>query len=531
MLTIPLLSHLVGALTILFLGIVVYFHDRKSISNRILFLHTLVINLWTLSNYFSITAPPDQALFWIRMVIFFAVPHVFLFFLFIYVFPNRDVKFKKAPAILYILALLVASSIAVSPYGFKAIQSPSDGLVIPIAGALMPIFGLIIVGMTALTVIILIRKFAKAYNFQKQQFGTIFAGLVLSYLLLIILVFLAVNIFEITDFVQFSPFFILPMILGAVYAIFKHQLLGVKVIVTEILTYAIFVILIFQVFLSEELVDGIIRLAILILFLPFGIYLIKSVLKEVEQRERLQKLTEKLDAKNQRLIELDQLKSEFLSFASHQVKSPMSVVKGFAQLIYDGTYGKVSDQVKETAKKIKDSADRMIALINNLLDLRKIEEGKMEYKFEDIDIVTLISSMVEEFKIIAKTKGLEMQFESDKPSIKIKADSEKIKQVIQNIIDNSIKYTPQGSIKVGVKDEGGKILISVVDTGRGMTKELLQNLFERFVRDENVKREIQGTGLGLYIAKEIVTAHHGEIWAESEGEGKGSQFFVRLRKE
>ena len=243
-------------------------------------------------------------------------------------------------------------------------------------------------------------------------------------------------------------------------------------------------------------------------------------------------MTGELERVNERLKELDHLKSEFLNFASHQVKSPMATVKGFATLIEDGTYGEVSDKAKEAAHKIRAGADRLISLVNNLLDLGKIEAGKLDFTMQEMDIVKLIATMVDEYQILAQNKKLALTFETDKPSLTIKADAEKLRQVIQNLIDNAIKYTDSGWVKVAFKDEYEKnaVLISVMDSGRGISPELKEKLFGRFVRDEKTKNEIQGTGLGLYIAKQIVTAHNGEIWAESEGQGKGSKFFVRIAK-
>ncbi len=529
LLSVPLVAHLIAALTILFLGVIVYFHDRKSAANIVLFLHTLIIALWTISNYFSITVGPEESLFWIRLVIFFAVPHVFLFFLFSYVFPNRELKVRAIPSLIYVVSLGLAAFIALSPYGFRGINF-ENGLVTPVAGILMPLFALIILSFSFWTIIILIKKYQSASLVEKRQYISVFIGLGTSYLLLISLVFLAVNVFEITYFVPFSPFFILPMIVGAMYAILRHELLRVKVITTEILTYSILVILLFRVLLAKELIDALVGVIVLGLFLPFGIFLIRSVLREVEQRERLEVLTKELEATNSKLKQLDQLKTEFLSFASHQVKSPMNVVKGFAQLIYDGTYGEVSEQVKDTAHKIKDSADRLIILVNNLLDIGKIEEGKLEFKFADVDLVQLVHSMVDEYKVIGDARGLAVNFSSSVPTLRMQADEEKLRQVLQNLIDNSIKYTEKGSVDISVQDDGDTALVTVRDTGRGLAKDLQAKLFQRFVRDEKTKREIQGTGLGLYIAKQIVNAHHGEIWAESDGEGKGSRFNVRLSK-
>jgi signal transduction histidine kinase len=121
-------------------------------------------------------------------------------------------------------------------------------------------------------------------------------------------------------------------------------------------------------------------------------------------------------------------------------------------------------------------------------------------------------------------------FECPKTSpekIILKADEQKLRQVIQNLIENAIKYTDKGFVKVELKEDKDSVLISVIDSGRGISKELLPNLFKQFSRDSSVKK-IQGTGLGLYIAREIIKDHHGKIWAESEGEGKGAMFCVRM---
>ena len=220
-----------------------------------------------------------------------------------------------------------------------------------------------------------------------------------------------------------------------------------------------------------------------------------------------------------------------MNFASHQVKSPMAVIKGFADLIGSGAYGSVTDEAKEKAKKIKESADRTLALVGNLLDLGKIESGKMDFAFTQLDIAKVVRGMADEYKILGEKKGLAVSYEGSADPVTIKADEQKIRQVIQNVIDNSIKYTKAGFVKIGLKDEGAKVLIMVTDSGQGISAELQKKLFGRFVRDEKTKNEIQGTGLGLYIAKQIVAAHNGEIWATSEGEGKGSTFNVRLSKE
>ncbi len=267
---------------------------------------------------------------------------------------------------------------------------------------------------------------------------------------------------------------------------------------------------------------------VFLLALVLGIILIKSVRKEVEQRERLEVLTTQLEEKNRQLEKLDRLKSQFLSFASHQVKTPMAVVKGYAELIIDGSMGRVNEKVKGSARKIKEVADRLMGLVSELLDMRKIEEGKMTYDLQPVNLAALAEAHVRELKGMAKEHGLELGFISTGKDVMVNADMLKVQQVIQNLIDNAIKYTPKGWIRVEVVHEAGLAKFSVKDSGLGMSEELQGQLFEQFMRDQNARKLIQGTGLGLYIAKQIIEGHGGKIWAKSEGEGKGSEFGFSL---
>ena len=242
-------------------------------------------------------------------------------------------------------------------------------------------------------------------------------------------------------------------------------------------------------------------------------------------------LYQQVKAANEKLKELDKLKSEFLSFASHQVRTPMSVVKGYASLIYDGIYGPVPDGVKDTALKIKSSADKMISLVSDFLDLRKIEEGKMEYHLEEIDINKFVGDIVDELKTLADAKHLELTLTTTVPGAKVKADTQKFRQVIQNYTENAIKYTPSGWVKVSIDSDPADhkhVIISVKDSGLGMSQELIPMLFQQFSRDKQNAVKILGTGLGLFIAKTIVEGHGGTTWAESDGEGKGSRFYVKI---
>lgn len=179
---------------------------------------------------------------------------------------------------------------------------------------------------------------------------------------------------------------------------------------------------------------------------------------------------------------------------------------------------------------MKDSSDELINLINDLLDLGKIEQGKMDYKFESIKLKDLVQNVVDGLRIQADTKKLQLTFNSTTEG-SVSADSQKLKQVLQNLTENAIKFTLQGFVKVEVNEDNGFLIFSTTDSGPGIAATRLPKLFDQeLVRDERPKYKNQSTGTGLYIAKKIVTDHGGTIWATSPGEEKGSNFFVKLRK-
>ena len=226
---------------------------------------------------------------------------------------------------------------------------------------------------------------------------------------------------------------------------------------------------------------------------------------------------------------IEKVASEFISFTAHQIKSPLVAIKGYADLVARGQYGKISDDARDVVLRIKAAAERSLDLANNLLDFKLIEEGKMKYDFQPIDLRKIVQDVCDELRPLADNNKLELTFARAKSAAIAEVDKKAMHQVIQNLVDNAIKYTPKGWIRVSVEVGPESILIKVVDSGRGMSKDILKTAFDKFTREEGLRQVIHGTGLGLFIAKTIVDDHDGKIWAESEGEGKGSTFFVELK--
>lgn len=450
------------------------------------------------------------------------------FVIFTYYFTNNFKWFRLKFFLLYLGAFTISFLALTTKFVVKSVYLKYPNIS-SLSGGLDSIGRLYILVCVLIVLINVLREFFKSSGLRKLQLQYFILGILLFALAGIITTSIIPMVIGESPYYDITAYLSFVWIGLTAYAILKYKLFNIKVILTQLLVFIIWVVSLIKLFLAVDLQQKLIEGGFLAFITIFGVLLIRTVLKEVEQREKLEILTKNLEAANERLRELDRVKSEFLSFAAHQVKSPMAVVKGYATLISDGTLGKVPEEVKTTSKKIKDVADRLISLVNNLLDLRKIEEGKMDYNFEEKNLVEVVKNITEELKHLAENKKLELNFKSDKDEIKTNLDVQKFSQVIQNVIDNAIKYTDKGWIKVEICSSDKKeVFITVSDSGRGITEELMGNMFKQFSRDSSVAKSISGTGLGLYIAKQIVSAHKGEIWVESEGKGKGSKFVVKL---
>lgn len=249
-----------------------------------------------------------------------------------------------------------------------------------------------------------------------------------------------------------------------------------------------------------------------------------------QEKEDLKKVNAELREAKTKLEELNHFKTHLLSLTSHQVKTPLGIIRGYATLLREGFYGAATDAQKEIFSKMEFAAEDVVNLVDNLIDLRKVEEGRIQYNMDHCDFAQLARQASEELGHIAMSKGLNLSFDGPTNRVMIYGDEQKLRHVVQNLIDNAVKYTEKGSVAVKVEEVGNAVLLSVTDSGFGIPHKVIPLLFEEFVRDERLKK-IRGSGMGLHIARIFVEQHGGKIWAESAGEGKGSTFYVSLPKE
>lgn len=261
----------------------------------------------------------------------------------------------------------------------------------------------------------------------------------------------------------------------------------------------------------------------------------QMVQERTEKLEKAQKATiniladmnetqTELRAANKELKKLDQLKSDFVSHVSHELRTPLSVIKESIEIVRDGTIGPVNDEQVDFLETAKRNVDRLVRLINAILDLQKLEAGRIEFNFAYYDLAQLIQDVYKSYSLLVADKGLAFSVKIDPNLPLARFDKDRMIQVFSNLLSNALKFTQKGSIEISARRDGNAVKIGVKDTGDGIKKENIPKLFARFVQLAN---KIGGSGLGLALCKEIIEAHKGNIWIESQF-GQGTTVFFIL---
>lgn len=229
-----------------------------------------------------------------------------------------------------------------------------------------------------------------------------------------------------------------------------------------------------------------------------------------------------------KLKEVDQLKSDFLSVATHELKSPMAVIKGYLENILDGVVGHVDNDARKSLEAAHAETDRLGNLVTDLLNVSRIEQGKVNYNKEHVIVSEVVEDVVGRYKRKAEEKNLKLNYDKPTQQLVVNVDRGRLIEITTNLVDNAIKYSREGTVQVRATVEGKNVKIHVKDTGIGMSAKEREHLFNRFYRIKNDKtKNISGTGLGLWIIKQYIEAMDGHIYVESL-EGVGSEFIVEF---
>lgn len=252
--------------------------------------------------------------------------------------------------------------------------------------------------------------------------------------------------------------------------------------------------------------------------------------RELEQAYRkLNEVNQEIERKNEELKQLDMQKNQFLGMAAHDLRNPLNVMQGYSSLLLEKLAAVEDQSILSMLNRIQKSSAFMLQLINDLLDISSIESGKVTLNLSQVDLVALVKEIVTLESSLSEKKQIQLVFKCDQQIPQVKCDSDKIEQVITNLITNAIKYSnPQTTIEVSLTLSANEVIVAVKDQGLGIPANEKEKLFQPFTKT-SVKSTAgeASTGLGLVIVKKIVTEHQGRIWVESEV-GKGSTFFVAL---
>ncbi len=257
--------------------------------------------------------------------------------------------------------------------------------------------------------------------------------------------------------------------------------------------------------------------------------LIMIAVQKAQTFQALKLTTSKLRVANNKLKALDSLKTEFLSIASHQLRTPLAITKGYVAMLEDGMVGKINKKQHSALENVRQSTESLILLVNHLLDLTRIESGRLQVKMADVDAGAIVHWVGDFLQAHAKEKGVALTLDVPKEPVMTQADPEKLKEVVMNMTDNALKYTEKGSIHIRLERKEGSVVIEVKDTGFGLSPEDKMHLFEKFARGHASKFVKTSSGLGLYVVKKLMEGMGGTIVAESAGKLKGSTFRATLK--
>ena len=536
-------SHIIPVVLSLFLAIFVFVKAKYNLFSRIFLFFVGVFSIWLIGDLITWTSTNYYLIYpvWSFLDYFEIIFYVLgLYFVMVYV-KKSDVSILNKVG-LFILTIpafyLTITQQSVTGFNFPQCEAFNNDFLGQYKLVVEGIILLIILFYTVL-------PFIKKLSWKEKKSNLIMLGSM----------FLFLSVFGITEYISSTTgvyeinlysLLLLPVFLIAIiYAVFELDIFNFKILGTYYLVIGLVILMGGQLFFVNGTTDRLLTTITIAVTLGLSVILFRNLRKESEQRTHIEKLSVelekskmrleetnmKLEDANEKLKSLDKLKTEFLSLASHQLRSPLTAIKGYTSMLLEGDFGAIGVKQKEAIDRVFESSKHLTVVVEDLFNVAKIEQGGMQYIMQPFDFEKIASDIVKDLSVTANKKGLKLSFETDKKSpYQVNGDMEKIRQVVMNFVDNAIKYTKEGNITVKLEKnvEIKKIVFSVTDSGMGIAPEVKKTLFAKFARGEGGKVDATGTGLGLYLAKQIIEAHKGRVWAESEGVGKGSTFFLEL---
>ncbi len=515
------LSAIIGNIV---LGVFTLIKNPKSATNIFFALFAISVSTYLALNYLSLNQPSDQATFMlVKMVMSVAAFINLLFFLLASAYPDDELKTKNIVLIATVVFTFIVAMASQVNLVFASIERLPEGGFSTKPGLAMPLFLLQTVVFLIAGFVVLVKKYKKAEGVQKNQIKMLFTGAVVMFSAILLTNVVFVVVFNNSSLVSLLPLYTLFFTGFVSYAIVKHGLFNTRLIATEAFTVGIWVILFGRVVVDRNSQQQPLDLIIFIAVVIFGVLLMRTVRQEIYQRQKLVELTQRLQAADIR-------KNDFLNVVAHEMRAPMTAIKGYVSMILEGDTGEINEEAKEYLKEVFGTNDRLIRLVNNLLNVSRIEENRQVYNMVAVHLMEVININFHEHKLEADKKMLKFELDTSRPisSDTVYVDSDRIHEVVANLMSNAVKYTGAGSVVTKIYNPTpDRIRVEVTDSGIGIPLNQQDRIFQKYYRAQDTMQRTVGTGLGLYVSKLLVEKFGGTIGFISE-QNKGSTFWFEL---
>ena len=449
-------------------------------------------------------------------------------FLFSILFSYALINGREAPAyfkffiiaILTFLALILPTKLNIEAFDFNNCEGINGKI-----WSFEYIFELLCI--FVIVFIALARFFSKQGQIERRKILLFTTGQVIF-----LGIFWASNYFgEITKTYQINligPIGMILFLASLTYMMTKFKTFNTKIFGSQALVGALVFLIGAILFIRQIEYVRIVVLFTLVLLCILGFSLIKSVKREILQREKIEKLAIDLEKANAQLKELDRQKDELLSIVSHQLATPVSAVKWNLEMMLEGDMGKLTKEEEESLKSLQGVTTNLADLVSMILDVSRIQLGRMKIEKQELDLNAFFKEILDVIQPKAKEKKVQFNIAMPATLPKAKLDKRYTHMTIENLLSNAVKYTPEnGTVNFTITINNNSMHCEVKDTGMGIPKQEQDKIFGKMYRATNARNAVDGNGFGLYVAKGAVEAQGGKIWFESE-EGKGTTFFVDL---
>ncbi|HOE74888.1 MAG TPA: ATP-binding protein [bacterium] len=557
------------------LAVAILFVAEKKPSNIYFAIMGAALGLISVTNYFSLTSygSPERTLFWIRAVMVLVAIMMTFLYGFGISYENRLYKFNLRRGLVIGAIGVVVAIISASPLTYQNISFADDGAIVPHTGPGMIVVAMFILPIFVATVVAMAKNARRAVSEQKRNINIALYAFLLCFGVQIITSFVIVAALGYTKLVPVGNLLSLAYIVLITMSILRYKIINLNVASSLVFVVVLGVMLFADIFSASNTEERIYRAIVFLAAAMIGYQFIRAIITDTKRKRQLEYYSQELKGLNEKLKRTDAIKTEFISMASHELLTPISAIEGYLSMMVDEKIVAVGNpKAEKYLQSVYKSSNRLARLVADLLNVSRIEEERLLIEKKAVSILEMLQSTIDELRFKALASRITMNYTSQVSGqdALAYADSDKIKEVLINLSGNAIKFNRPGGVvhlwaqvwptqavqqrynqmarlavnrpehgdgalkrivsQIYTQMVGDKqMVIAVADNGVGISREDIGKLFQKFSRvGDWSTQEVQGTGLGLYISRAIVEMHHGRIWVESPGEGRGSIFYFSL---